>query len=361
MTGSCDAVNITNNVTLIIAGFNVIDKRGVTPLTCRPLFVTVPSKNSDGTSVGVLQTLVQSHENCIPLVLTIAKESNGVLDEQVAPMLTKFATETKLSKKGETSSILGFDYKAVQMPTDGDMKMHWSGTAGGGAAKVVNHPCHCCAIHSDDIALPGNKIECQVCVGWNESQEINDKDFGEWKCYHKPIITEERKAQLEKEKVGISALVGVVANDLENLRQQSIINHNVDEGDVNSIYYDYYAKANKPQRPAFRKLLFTELQLREMDTSGTVGDMQKRLFKQLDTEEELRKINAELKTTTLTDKTAMYLVLNAVPCVLHLENRVGIKIITRLLRIGLANYLEKDASKTMWNTSCPWLLSVWRQ
>jgi hypothetical protein len=43
----------------------------------------------------------------------------------------------------------------------------------------------------------------------------------------------------------------------------------------------------------------------------------------------------ELEQETISEKTAMYLVINSLPCILHLENRVGLKILTRLLRIGL--------------------------
>ena len=49
----------------------------------------------------------------------------------------------------------------------------------------------------------------------------------------------------------------------------------------------------------------------------------------------LREVQRELVHGTVSDKTAMYLAINALPCILHLENRVGLKILTRLLRIGL--------------------------
>lgn len=43
----------------------------------------------------------------------------------------------------------------------------------------------------------------------------------------------------------------------------------------------------------------------------------------------------DLKHGTVCERSALYLVINAIPCSLHLENRVGLKLFTRLLRIGL--------------------------
>ena len=63
--------------------------------------------------------------------------------------------------------------------------------------------------------------------------------------------------------------------------------------------------------------------------------MQDRLNNALIKEYMLREVQRELEHGTISKKTAMYLAINALPCILHLENRVGLKLLTRLLRIGL--------------------------
>jgi hypothetical protein len=59
--------------------------------------------------------------------------------------------------------------------------------------------------------------------------------------------------------------------------------------------------------------------------------MQERLKSAITMEYTLRHIEDELTHGSVSMATAMYLVINALPCILHLENRVGLKIMTRLL------------------------------
>jgi hypothetical protein len=79
----------------------------------------------------------------------------------------------------------------------------------------------------------------------------------------------------------------------------------------------------------------SDLALRNLPTTGSLKEMQDRLKKALIKEYTLREVQRELEHGTISKKTAMYLAINALPCILHLENRIGLKILTRLLRIGL--------------------------
>ena len=63
--------------------------------------------------------------------------------------------------------------------------------------------------------------------------------------------------------------------------------------------------------------------------------MQDLLKESLKKEYALFEILDELRHGTINQATALYLVINALPCILHLENRVGLKILSRLLRIGM--------------------------
>ena len=39
---------------------------------------------------------------------------------------------------------------------------------------------------------------------------------------------------------------------------------------------------------------------------------------------------------------ALYTLINALPCILHMENRVGLKILTRVLTVGVSNACKGD-------------------
>ena len=54
----------------------------------------------------------------------------------------------------------------------------------------------------------------------------------------------------------------------------------------------------------------------------------------------LGEIEPDIAHGTISQRDALYLIINAIPCILHLENRVGLKFFTRLLRIGLDNVKE---------------------
>jgi hypothetical protein len=63
--------------------------------------------------------------------------------------------------------------------------------------------------------------------------------------------------------------------------------------------------------------------------------MQDLLKESLKKEHALFEILDELRHGTINEATALYLVINVLPCILHLENRVGLKILSWLLRIGM--------------------------
>ena len=70
--------------------------------------------------------------------------------------------------------------------------------------------------------------------------------------------------------------------------------------------------------------------------TGPLHARQEQLRKELLNERRVRDLRQMLKESEPRDK-AMYLVLQAVVCILHLENRVGLKSIESILRSGLSN------------------------
>jgi hypothetical protein len=79
-----------------------------------------------------------------------------------------------------------------------------------------------------------------------------------------------------------------------------------------------------------------ELASRSMSLSGTLHDRMQRLRQQLVNEQRHSDIMKMLAASEPKDQ-AMYLVLHAIVCILHLENHVGLKSIESILCMGLSN------------------------
>jgi hypothetical protein len=240
VTTSADAVRITNQVTMTMGGVKYNDKRGFTPLTRRPLFVVSNPEGEEGEDGEVIQSLVQSHEICFPIVMCLAKETDEVISQQFGNMFKMFADETQLCLDGKTSSILGDEFKALKMPVDADMKMHWSGIGAGGAAKVKERPCSCCGVHSDNLAQSTDGDDCVICYEYARSNKLSEDDLKNWRCFHKELITEEKKEELLKEKERLQAVVGFFGDNLVKIQSESLLHmKKKDTTDITCIHFDY--------------------------------------------------------------------------------------------------------------------------
>jgi hypothetical protein len=110
---------------------------------------------------------------------------------------------------------------------------------------------------------------------------------------------------------------------------------------VASIHFDH-TRANQADKNACLVLLLAnDVAIRNLDTTGSIGEMQEQVNEALVLECTLKEIEADIADGTISQREALCLTINAIrPCVLHLENCVGLKTFTRLLRIGLDNMKE---------------------
>jgi hypothetical protein len=96
--------------------------------------------------------------------------------------------------------------------------------------------------------------------------------------------------------------------------------------------------ATRSDKAKYTRSLIKDLQLRELEIDGTALQLQERLRNSHIEEYKLKLLEDDLNHGKISERSAaLYVILNAIPCSLHLENRVGFKIITRLLRMGVAN------------------------
>jgi hypothetical protein len=100
---------------------------------------------------------------------------------------------------------------------------------------------------------------------------------------------------------------------------------------------------------SFSRQVTDELALRSLNITGLLASLQQRLRQQLKSEPRLESLHHMLMHSELCDK-AMYLVLQAVVCILHLENRVGLKSIESIIRSGLSNAVQGSLTWTSSNS-----------
>jgi hypothetical protein len=211
MPQSSDATIISKNVSFIIYGIKIKDRAAVCPITKRPLYL--PAENGQSA-----QTLVQSYENCIPVKIIIGKETKEVVYAQLKENFDKLAKEDGLSVD-DSSSILGKGFKPLISPCDADKKMRWAGLGAGGAAKVYKLPCTCCAIKSDDLAVPNSLLCERWCQQWERDGKL--VAFPNWRCYHKPMVTPERIAELPEQSEPIQLQLGDLSEKVDLLADLS--------------------------------------------------------------------------------------------------------------------------------------------
>jgi hypothetical protein len=207
-----------------------------------------------------------------------------------------------------------------------DMSATWKGLKKGGACKREGFFCHACTCQSDKVHHPNDTLCDRFC---------GSRDETEWKCYHHSITTNE---QVEKMKEDVAVLQQQMNESLERIQASTKIkiyleNHRSRTSDKNSVDY---RPMNVDDSEEFLEFLSTELELRHLDITGTLQEMRHRL--KLASLHELR-VHTLLAEVNHSEgvRAALVLVMQAVPCILHCENRVSIKILTMLLIEGFSN------------------------
>eukprot|EP00978_Attheya_sp_CCMP212_P031770 scaffold121323_cov32-Attheya_sp.AAC.3 len=89
----------------------------------------------------------------------------------------------------------------------------------------------------------------------------------------------------------------------------------------------------------FSNLLIRELLLRELPAMGDITLRRERLRDTLRRERFMRRLQKQSEHGTVEDS-ALFLVMQSIPCILHCSNRVNLKILTMLLMDGLS-YAKK--------------------
>jgi hypothetical protein len=317
-----DGAQLTHTLSHVCAGlkFNDIGMRN--PFTKQPMLLHEPD------------SLVQSRNLCFPLRVVIAKDSKKTL-EGFRSLYNKF-------NSGEVSTSLGCC--PIKMSYPGDMKLQWGALDKGGAAKVKEQFCYVCSCTSSSLHTPQDASKCDLCK--DKDGQHNETQ----RCYHfKFLASPEVRGQLEDELALMTSLVDCAAlNNQDHERQRRMYVRQPGQTAVDGDKFDIdYQPTTVIDTAIFSSQINRELASRSLNVTGPLATRQQRLREQLLIENRARELQHMLTHSETQDK-AMYLVLQAVVCILHLENRVGLKSIESILRSGLSKALQGILT---WTTS----------
>jgi hypothetical protein len=97
----------------------------------------------------------------------------------------------------------------------------------------------------------------------------------------------------------------------------------------------------------FNGLLTSELRLRKKQLHGSMKEQRRRLKECLMIEQRLEMIAQAVSRDTEGREAALILISQAIPCIMHLENRVGEKLITVILAMAVERFHQERNIKSL--------------
>jgi hypothetical protein len=274
---------------------------------------------------------VQSWNLCISLKIMIGRETNEKFTE-FGPL---FQFNDDLSG-AETLPKEMAGFMPFTFLTNCDLRAQWKGLCKGGAAKVHTIPCTGCATESDSLAKPNARLSTRWC---NErTQDL------EWMCYYKPMATPEHVNTVQTE---VAELISILHGDLEKIKaavynnlydvelEDPLLSSTIDAASIHFMPTNFFEKQS------FSRLLSNELMLRRLGISGTLESRREKLRESLHGQATIARLAKEIAHGVVNKEGAYFLLMHTLPCVLHLGNRNGIKLLTMVFIEGLSNAKNK--------------------
>ncbi len=324
ISASIDAARITKNLCHTSAGLKMSDIGGRDPLRNMRSFLTDEDSLRD----------LQSHHNVFLMKIILTKETKESFKQfDDIFQFFKLAELSKEQKQSHDKNNNKYkwehlnDLQPLSVTFTTDMAADWKLVGAGGGVKNTEMFCTLCACTSSDVHQP-NQTKCsRFCSGHHDPH---------WKCYHHPIVCNEVTDDLKRE---VEELKNLIRGDLEVIEHRSIIRYYVNTPKVACARLSrsiHFQPSNQDEKDDFLDLLMDELILRGRSPVGEVEDLRERLLVELQLEWKLRQHLKKLEHCTRLEQ-ALIVLLHKIPCILHCENRVGLKLLSMLLREGFSN------------------------
>jgi hypothetical protein len=271
----------------------------------------------------------QSRDLCIVFKMLFCRETG----ESVMEFKDVFDFfQSCASEDPAVNPLMEEGLKPIDLKITCDMALSWKGLCkGSGFQRDKIRPCHMCSRRASFWAVENP----EPCQSWCKELHSNHEGY---KCFHCPLDDDEN---LQKKAKEIAHLRELVSTTYDEIRTLTKLQKDEDpdhppvnaESKSNSIFF-------KPKTPAQSKryniLITNELVLRKLDLGGSLNERKRRLKLAVRNERKLEILMKDLDHSKKQDN-ALFLLLQCIPCILHLENRVGLKMLTMLLTDGLTS------------------------
>jgi hypothetical protein len=323
-----DGSRFSKTIGFILYGLKPADFRAKCPFTKKPLH------SPDGKN-----TSLQSRDWQMPLMVVIGKE-DGAIYEEFRPIVAK-TSAVKEFRIGEAAVSSPVDASTVSS----DLSGTWKATGKGGACKVCTHFCTCCALTSDNVQDANPCLCHRFCIP-------NHGEKPDWKCFHMEFLSEAKTSQQETaQELILQDIVNERLKEVESWRPKCSINNKEDPRvptefntrDRKSIHFDL-TECSPADRSAYSRNVNADLVLRGGNAGNVIGlrlsERQEELKKQMVEEFQYVELRDQIEHGNRGRATALFTVLNNPPCILHMHNRIVLKILTTVLRHGLSNAMQ---------------------
>ena len=299
-----DGADLSRNIQHVTCGIKILDPRAINPLT--------------GIPIGLEG--VQSRDYCFPFKILLAKDTKALYQTHFKPF---FAWARELHEKGLD------EFKPFKVASPQDISSFWKCIGRGGACKRDEDFCHCCPLKSRDLIKP-NLFKCVDCI-----RRCNRE------CYHHQVGDEK---YLEDVKEDLQGLVDTHSHlfDDENVAKMTLKlspNDIFANKDINNIDFD---PQTEDELREFSQKVNENLRLLKLPRRGNLAVRKSLLRKHLEALSRKDSLTKILNNYNI--QNSMILMEQAIPCVLHMENRIGEKMLKLLLIEGY-NERDSDAQK----------------
>jgi hypothetical protein len=300
-----DGADLSRNYTHVTCGIKIVDPRSVDPRTGLPIGV-------DGS------TAIQSRDHCHAFKFVLAKDSQQLYDDH-------FKAFFRFFELLESGTVIGANYAAgrITVSSPQDVSSFWKTLKRGGACKRDREFCGWCACLSKQCHLPRVR-KCQKCT-----------TRGKRHCYHWEVgdapTLDRMKEDFEtigntfpflKDEGGPGPLL---AKLLLHARETQA-DKTVDSSHIN------FVAISKEEKKQFSSDINTDLGVLRLSRIGSLDVRQERLSHALELLGNLEEIQLQIDAGEYAG--AWILIRQAIPCVLHCENRCGEKILKMILLEG---------------------------
>ena len=320
-----DGAVITKYLSHLLAGMKMVDSRALDPTSNLPLF---------------LNRKYQSRELCFPFKILFAKDSKKAYHDV---MKNFFAFFNGLRLHGLPASDLGPAFRPFAVPSPQDLSSQWKAMCEGGGSGNTTHFCPSCAVTSTTRGTPAQeKYRCARCVR-----------LGIDLCYDHTVCDKEALAQLKADMMAtVTEDIGVHYEKFDKIKLNSRLLVSDFVGDASSSKHLKFDTTGKDEDviAAYNQFLMQELLLRYPTRAFQYGmltleERRECLKTEALIEHQVSMVRAMLGRKEAVAEVALIVVEQAMPCLLHCENRVNEKVFHTLIQTGILRYGDADGKK----------------